>query len=155
MNTRPVAWTFLHQPAAVEQARSRPRTAVVAPDPDTAAVRCTSGATVTIPYDADRACTAQLLSAGRLAPPAGSDPQTYPDAPDGHQVWVEILDDLDACLPDLSHTDPDLRLVSARREGAVAEIEVTDGLHGFIVLAGQGAVAGLTLWRRRYRAPTG
>ncbi|WP_147050401.1 hypothetical protein [Kocuria flava] len=110
---------------------------------------------MTIPCDADRDRIPQLLSAGRPAPPAGSDPQTYPEAPDAHRVWAEILDDLGACLPDLSRADPDLRPVSGRREEAVAGIEVTDGLHGFSVLAGQGVVAGLPLWRLRYRAPTG
>ena len=120
---------FLHELSAVERSQPRELVAAVTMAGTTVRVQCMTGPPVTIPVSAGRDRIAALLSrfTGPLSDPAAQDAQTYPDAPDPQQLWVDLLDDLGAYLPDLSHADPRLRLVAVHREGMLARIQVTNG----------------------------
>lgn len=101
---------------------------------EAARVQCVSGPAVMIPLGADRLRITELLSevTGPLTPPFAGEPQTYPGAPIPDQLWAELLNDLGAYLPDLSHADPHLRLVAVRRQGLTAGIHVTDGVREYV-----------------------
>ena len=103
--------TFLHELSMVERAQHHSLITGVTLAQETADVQCVTGPSVTVPLTAGRIRIAQLLSevAGPITPPAAQDPDTYPDTPAPQQLWSELLDDLGAYLPDLSHADPDLR----------------------------------------------
>ena len=133
MDVTVTAETFLHELSMVERAQPHSLITGVTLAQDTADVQCVTGPSVTVPLTAGRIRITQLLSkvAGPITPPAAQDPDTYPDTPAPQQLWSELLDDLGAYLPDLSHADPDLRLVSVHRDGATARIQVANSTRQF------------------------
>ncbi|GGG63841.1 hypothetical protein GCM10011374_29170 [Kocuria dechangensis] len=130
MDVTSASGTFLHELSAVERAQPQGLVTGVTMADETARVQCMTGPPATIPLTAGRTRIAQLLArlAGPVTPPVTEDPETYPEAPDPQQLWSELLDDLGAYLPDLSHADPALRLVAVHREGLIARIQVTNGV---------------------------
>lgn len=130
MDVNNTGGAFLHELSAVERAQPRAVTTGVTMTDKAAQVQCLAGPSVSIPFTAGRGRIAQLLSqaAGPLVRPDVEDPHTYPDAPNTEQLWAELLDDLGSYLPDLSHADPQLRLVAVHRDRVNAHIEVTNGV---------------------------
>jgi hypothetical protein len=110
--------TFLHDLSAVERAQPQGLVTGVTMADETARVQCRTGLPATVPLTAGRARVAELLSrsAGPVTPPATEDPETCPEAPDPPQLRGELLDDLGAYLPDLSHADSGIRVCSTTEQ---------------------------------------
>lgn len=141
---------LLHEVFAVELTQPHGLIVGITMGGEAARVQCVSGPAMMIPLGADRLRITELLSevTGPLTPPFAEEPQTYPDAPTPDQLWAELLNDLGAYLPDLSHADPHLRLVAVRRQELTAGIHVTDGVREYVhavSLASQEMPAAVTV----------